>query len=90
MANQQLSRPPMVTPWGKCTERVQTLLPDVAAHELRKRAAEAGASESELTRTLLLRFLYGDDMVEASLISHYRSMVGKSSATAARVGAVRK
>lgn len=79
MADDQLSRPASVTPWGKCDARVQTLIPETAAADLRKKAAEAGVSESELVRNLVLRHLYGDEAVEASLIAQYRSMVGTPS-----------
>jgi len=76
---EQLSRPASVTPWGKCDTRVQTLIPEVAAADLRCKAAAAGVSESELVRNLVLRHLYGDEAVEASLIAQYRSMVGTDS-----------
>lgn len=81
----QLSRPASVTPWGKCDTRVQALVPETAAADLRKRAAEAGVSESELVRNLVLRHLYGDEVVEASLIAQYRSMVGKEAGTRLRL-----
>ena len=72
----QLSRPPVVTPWGKCDTRLQGLVPETVALDFRKAATLAGASESELLRNLVLRHLYGDKVVEASLIEQYRSMVG--------------
>lgn len=75
----QESRPAAVTPWGKCTERLQALVPETAACDFRKRAAEANVTESELLRNVVLRFLYGDEAVEASLIAQYRSMVGTRS-----------
>ena len=75
----QLSRPPMVTPWGKCDTRVQTMMPEAAALDLRKRAAEAGVTESEWSRAQLLTALYGRDMVKASLIQQFESMVGTDS-----------
>lgn len=80
--SEQLSRPPMVTPWGKCDTRVQTMMPESAALDLRKRAAEACVTESEWSRVQLLTALYGRDMVKASLIHQFESMVGTGSETA--------
>lgn len=80
--SEQLSRPPMVTPWGKCDTRVQTMMPESAALDLRKRAAEAGVTESEWSRVQLLTALYGRDMVKASLIHQFESMVGTGPETA--------
>lgn len=81
MSNTQLSRPSTVTPWGKCDTRVQGMVPESVALDLRKAAAVAGASESELVRNLVLRYLYGDEAVEASLVQQYRAMVGIESKT---------
>lgn len=82
----QLSRPATATPWGKCDTRVQAMLPEVAALEIRRRAAASGVSESEWLRTQLLTVVYGKDMVRASLIQQFESMVGTDSVT--QLGAV--
>jgi hypothetical protein len=76
MPDSQFSRRATSGPFGKCDTRVQTMLPEAAALDIRKRAAEAGVTESEWSRVQLLTALYGRDMVRASLVQQFESMVG--------------
>ena len=71
----QLSRPPMVTPWGKCTESVKVQLPAELEEALHRRANAAGVSLSEVIRNVLPRDVFGDAMVEAWLLQQFRSTV---------------
>ena len=77
----RLSRPPMVTPWGKSDTRLQTLVPETAAMDFHRLCAELHVTDSELLRTLVLRRLYGDAAVESLRIEQYRAMVGTGSGT---------
>lgn len=69
------SRPPMVTPWGKCTEPVKSMIPEVTAQLLEEHAARCRCTPSEVVRNLLLEKFHGADTVEASLIQQFRSTV---------------
>lgn len=71
----QLSRPAMVTPWGKCSEAVKTMIPEETSRLLRSHAARCGTTESEVIRNMLLEKFHGRDIAEASLLEHFRSTV---------------
>ena len=80
-ADTQLSRPAKATPWGKCTESVKVMVPEETARLLREHAARCGSTESEVVRNMLMEKLHGRDMVEASLLEHFRSTVRTGSET---------
>jgi hypothetical protein len=71
----QLSRPPMVTPWGKCVAAVKTMIPEETERLLRAHAARCGSTESEVIRNMLMEKFHGRDMAEASLLNHFRATV---------------
>lgn len=85
MADEQLSRPPMVTPWGKCTEPVKTTIPEATDRLLAAHAARCGTTPAEVVRNMLLEKFHGRDMVEASLLEHFRSTVRTGTETFLRV-----
>jgi hypothetical protein len=82
---QQFSRPAMVTPWGKCTASVKTMIPEETERLLRAHAARCGATESEVIRNMLLEKFHGRDMAEASLVEHFRSTVRTGTETLLQV-----
>lgn len=84
-APDQLSRPPMVTPWGKCSEAIKTMIPEETARMLRAHAARCGTTESEVVRNMLLEKFHGRDIAEASLVEHFRSTVRTGTETLLRV-----
>lgn len=75
------SRPPMVTPWGKCTEPVKTMIPELTEQLLNEHAARCRCTPSEVVRNLLLEKFHGRDMVEASLLEQFRSTVRTGTGT---------
>lgn len=75
MPNGRLSRPPMLTPWGKCSESVKTTIPFETDRLLRMHAAQIGATEAEVVRNMLIEKFHGADIAEASLVEHFRSTV---------------
>ena len=77
----RLSRPPMVTPWGKCTESIKVQIPAELEERLHERARAAGVPLSEVIRNVLLRDVFGEAMVEAWLLSQFRSTVRTGSGT---------
>jgi hypothetical protein len=85
MAEEQFSRPARVTPWGKCTEALKVMVPEETARLLREHAARCGSTESEVVRNMLLEKFHGRDMVEASLVEHFRSTVRTGTETLLQV-----
>lgn len=75
MAEPRLSRPPMVTPWGKCDAAIKTMVPEEVLDRLQERAKHAGVGLSEVVRNVLLRDVFGDAQVESFLIDQFRSTV---------------
>jgi len=74
-AEPQLSRPALVTPFGKCVATVKTVVPQETERLLIAHAARCGTTPSEVVRNLLMEKFHGLDMVEASVVSHLRSTV---------------
>lgn len=72
------SRPPMVTPWGKCSEAIKVGLPEELEFALKKRATDKGSTLSEVIRNILLANEYGEAAVEAWLVDQFRSTVKTS------------
>lgn len=71
----------MVTPWGKCSESVKVQIPAELEDALHRRAQAAGVTMSEVIRNVLLRDVFGEAMVEAWLLSQFRSTVRTGSGT---------
>jgi hypothetical protein len=72
----RLSRPAITGPHGKNDTRLQTLVPELVAIDVRKLCHELHCTDSELIRTLVLQRLYGDETAEALQVTRYRAMVG--------------
>lgn len=71
----QLSRPAMVTPFGKCTAVIKTVVPEETERLLIAHAALCRTTPSEVVRNLLMEKFHGLDMVVASLAEQFRSTV---------------
>lgn len=57
------SRSGTSNPFGKCTEKVQTLLPEEIKEGLRRKAFDMGVSEQEYLRELITVDVLGVDML---------------------------